>query len=253
MQASTSGTNEEWFENEFFWEDFYPVLFPDELFEQAQEEMEKILDLIDHPVCSVLDLCCGPGRFAGLLAREGYQVTGVDRTPFLLDIAKREFADTVDVEWVLSDMREFVRQESYDLVLNLYTSFGYFKDPAEDLLVLKNIAQCLRPGGSFVIEVMGKEVMAKDFEPITASKTEDGLFVQAHEILENWNRIKTEWTLIKEGNVKTFTFEHSLYAASDLIRLCELAGFSDVQAFGDFDGSPYDNTASLLVITGKKR
>jgi SAM-dependent methyltransferase len=111
MHASSSGSDEEWFENESFWEDFYTVLFPDELFEQAEEEIEKILDLIDHPVSSVLDLCCGPGRFAGLLAREGYQVTGVDRTPFLLEIAKREYADAGDVEWVLSDMREFVRKE----------------------------------------------------------------------------------------------------------------------------------------------
>jgi len=253
MQPATRGTEEEWFENDSFWEDFYPVLFPDELFEQAPEEIDKIFDLIDHPVNSVLDLCCGPGRFAGLLAKVGYKVTGVDRTPFLLEMAKREYGDTGNVEWVLSDMREFVRKESFDLVLNLYTSFGYFKDPAEDLLVLKNIAQSLRPGGSFVIEVMGKEVVAKDFEPITASKIEDGLFVQSHEILENWNRIRTEWTLIKEGNIKTFTFEHSLYAASDLIRLCELAGFSDIQVFGDFDGRPYDDSAILLIITGKKR
>ena len=253
MQPVTRGADEEWFENESFWEDFYPVLFPDELFEQAQEEMEKIMDLIDHPVRSVLDLCCGPGRFTGLLASEGYQVTGVDKSPFLLDIAKREYADAGEVEWVLSDMREFVRQEAYDLVLNLYTSFGYFKDPAEDLLVLKNIAQSLRSGGSFVIEVMGKEVIAKDFEEIIASKTEDGLFIQAHEILENWNRIRSEWTLIRGGNIRTFTFEHSLYAASDLIRLCEMAGFSEIQVFGDFDGSPYDHHATLLIITGRKR
>ncbi len=253
MQPATRGEDEEWFENESFWEDFYPVLFPDELFEQAQEEMEKILDLIDHPVHSVLDLCCGPGRFAGLFAREGYQVTGVDKSPYLLDIAKREYSDTGNIEWVISDMREFVRQESYDLILNLYTSFGYFKDPTEDLLVLKNMAQSLRSGGSFVIEVMGKEVLAKDFEEITASKTEDGLFIQTHEILENWNRIISEWTLIRGENVRTFAFEHSLYGASDLIRLCEMAGFTEIQAFGDFDGSPYDHNATLLIITGKKR
>jgi SAM-dependent methyltransferase len=253
MQPATRGADKEWFENESFWEDFYQVLFPDELFEQAQEEMEKILDLIDHPVQSVLDLCCGPGRFAGLLAREGYQVTGVDRTPFLLEIAKREYGDCGNIEWILCDMREFVRQESYDLVLNLYTSFGYFQDPAEDLLVLKNIALSLRPGGSFVIEVMGKEVLARDFEQMTASKTEDGLFVQAHEILDNWSRIRTEWTLIRGGYIRTFTFEHSLYAASDLIRLCEMAGFSDIRVFGDFNGNPYDHGASLLIITGKKQ
>lgn len=243
----------EWFEDETFWEDFYPVLFPDDLIEQAQDEMEKILDLTDHPVESVLDLCCGPGRFTGLLAREGYQVTGVDRTPFLLDIAQRECGDCENIEWVLADMREFVRKESYDLVLNLYTSFGYFQDPAEDLLVLNNINKCLKAGGSFVIEVMGKEVLAKDFEEILATKTEDGLFIQVHEILENWNRIRNEWTLVRGDTVRTFTFEHTLYAASDLIRLCEMAGFSDIRVFGDFDGRPYDHQATLLIITGKKR
>lgn len=253
MQPATRGADEEWFENESFWEDFYPVLFPDDLFDQAQDEMEKILYLIDHPVHSVLDLCCGPGRFAGLLARAGYQVTGVDKSPFLLDIAKQEYADTENVEWILSDMREYVRQESYDLILNLYTSFGYFKDPEEDLLVLKNIAQSLRRGGSFVIEMMGKEVIAKDFEEILTTKTEDGLFIQYHEILENWNRIRNEWTLIRGGNIRTSTFEHSLYAASDLIRLCEMAGFTEIQVFGDFDGSPYDHNATLLIITGRKR
>lgn len=252
MQPVTREAEKEWFESESFWEDFYPVLFPDLLFDQAQEEMEQILDLIGHPVRSVLDLCCGPGRFAGLLAREGYQVTGVDRTPFLLDIAQRAYGDFENVEWVLSDMRDFVRQESYDLVLNLYTSFGYFQDPAEDLRVLKNIALSLRPGGSVVIEVMGKEVLARNFEEIVTYKTEDGLFIQIHEILENWNLIRNEWTLIRGGNIRTFTFEHSLYAASDLIRLCEMAGFSDIGVFGNFDGRPYDHNATLLIIIGRK-
>ncbi len=252
MHPATQRAEDEWFLDESFWEDFYQVLFPDELFDQAEEEMEQIFDFLDHPVSSVLDLCCGPGRFAGLLAREGYQVTGVDKSPFLLDIAKNAYADTGNVEWILSDMREFVRPDSYDLVLNLYTSFGYFRDPGEDLVVLKNMAQCLKPGGSFVIELMGKEVMAKDFEPMTASKTDDGLFVQAHEIRDNWNIIRTEWTLIREGKIRSSTFEHRLYSASELIRLCEMAGFGDLRIFGNFDASPYDHNAILLIITGRK-
>lgn len=252
MHPATHRAEDEWFLDESFWKDFYQVLFPDDLFDQALVEIEQIFDFLDHPVCSVLDLACGPGRFAGLLGREGYEVTGVDKSQFLLDIAKEAYADTNNVEWVLADMREFVRPESYDLILNLYTSFGYFRDPAEDLLVLKNMAQCLKPGGSFVIEVMGKEVMAKDFKPMTASKTDDGLFVQAHEILDNWNLIRTEWTLIRDGNIKSSTFEHRLYSASELINLCEMAGFSDIRVFGNFDASPYDHTATLLIITGKK-
>ncbi len=252
MQPGTDHGRQEWFEDESFWEEFYPVLFPDILFEEAEEEIEKILDLIGHPVSSILDLCCGPGRFAGLLARDGYQVCGVDRTPFLLDKARTEYSDCATAEWVLSDMREFVRPDAFDLILNLYTSFGYFEDPADERCVLNNIHTSLRPGGSFIIEVMGKEILARDFEPVLTSQIDDGFFIQVHEIRENWNRIYNEWTLVRNGTVRTFPFEHTLFAASDLVRLCEMAGFTDIRVFGDFDGSPYDNTARLLIVTGKK-
>jgi len=78
---------------------------------------------------ALLDLCCGPGRFTIPLALKGFNVTGVDRTIFLLDHA-REYAarELAKVEWVESDMRRFSRPDSFDLVINMYTSFGYFDD-----------------------------------------------------------------------------------------------------------------------------
>src|SRR5687767_12212087 len=117
----------EWFEDESFWEDFYPTMFGEERFEAATEQVEKILALTAFQGRDVLDLCCGPGRHSVLLAKRGFRVTAVDRTPFLLDKAKeRGEADDAQVEWVLQDMRDFARPNSFDLVLNLFTSFGYF-------------------------------------------------------------------------------------------------------------------------------
>lgn len=74
----------EWFENESFWKETYNFLFPDKLFEETNEQVENVLKLVDFNGSSVLDLCCGPGRFSSLLAKKGFSVTGVDRSLFLL-------------------------------------------------------------------------------------------------------------------------------------------------------------------------
>ena len=113
----------EWFEDESFWMEMYPFMFPEERFKAAEEQVEKILSLVGFQGSSVLALCCGPGRHSIVLARRGFTVTGVDRTPFLLEKAKqRAKTENVNVEWILSDMRNFIRPNAYELVLNLFTS-----------------------------------------------------------------------------------------------------------------------------------
>jgi cyclopropane fatty-acyl-phospholipid synthase-like methyltransferase len=119
----------EWFEDESFWAELYPYMFPEEQFKVAEEQVDKILALIRLQGHSVLDLCCGPGRHLISLAKKGYLVTGVDRTKHLLEKAKeRANAAGVNVELIQCDMRDFTRSGSYDLVLNMYTSFGFFNN-----------------------------------------------------------------------------------------------------------------------------
>ena len=67
----------EWFEDEAFWIDLEPFLFPDERMSAGEEEIQQILGLIDFHGQAVLDLCCGPGRHTVPLARRGFQVTAV--------------------------------------------------------------------------------------------------------------------------------------------------------------------------------
>jgi len=67
-------------------------------------------------------------------------VTGVDRTKYLLDKARsKAIAARVKVEWIRQDMRDFVRENCFALVLSMFTSFGYFDDKRQDLIVLKNM------------------------------------------------------------------------------------------------------------------
>jgi SAM-dependent methyltransferase len=244
----------EWFDNDDFWRELFPFMFPQSLFDRAPEEVEKVLALTKPQDTNVLDLCCGPGRCSVPLAQAGYSVTGVDRTVFFLEEARARAEDAgVDIEWVHEDMRDFVRAETFDLVLSMFTSFGYFDDKAEDTQVLKNIFLSLKPGGVFLVDVIGKERLAQIFQPTTCSVLADGTkLVQRHEVFDDWTRIRNEWILIRDGQARSFDFHHTVYSGQELKDRLEQAGFTDVQLYGNFDGSPYDLKAQRLIAVGRK-
>jgi len=245
----------EWFDNESFWIQMYPYMFPEARYEAAQEQVEKILGLVGVKDGAVLDLCCGPGRHVCVLARKGFRVTGVDLTPFLLDKAKeRGRAAGVDVEWIHEDMRSFVRSNGYDLVLSMFTSFGYFDDKEEDLKVLHNIHESLKPAGVCVVDVMGKERIAKILAATTSERYPDGaLLVQRHEIFDDWSRIRNEWILIKDDQATSFTFHHTVYSGQELKDRLLQVGFAKVRLFGNLDGDEYGPEATRLIAVAQKR
>ena len=244
----------EWYEDETFWSKLYPFLFSEEKFAAAGEEVNSILNLAGIEDGQALDLACGPGRHSAALAKRGFLVTGVDLSPFLLRMARcLASAEGVDVEWLQQDMRRFVRPEDFDLALNIFTAFGYFDDKGDDLKVLQNIHRSLRKGGAFVIELKGKECLARHFLSTTSKEMDDGkLFVSRHEIYDDWTRIRNEWTLIEDGSATTFRFHHTVYSGQELKdRLLE-AGFGDVRLFGGLDGSEYGLDADRLVAVARK-
>ena len=245
----------EWFQDESFWIETYPFIFSDEKFERADQQIEQILSLIEFDGDSVLDLCCGPGRHAVALAKRGFTVTGVDATPFLLDKARETAqAQNVDIEWVLEDMRDFVRPAAYDLVLNMFTSFGYFDNKDDDLKVLHNILENLKPDGICIVDVIGKESLAKKYQPTISHNTPDGtILVQRHEIFDDWTRIRNEWIIIRNGKTKTFKFHHTIYSGQELKDLLGRAGFKKVQLFGGLDGGEYGPDATRLIAVARKK
>ena len=144
----SSRRKKEWFDDDEFWKTLYPYIFPKSRFDETPDQMKKVLALTKPSGKYVLDLCCGPGRCAIALAKAGYKVTGVDRTKYLLDRARsRARTAKAKIEWVQEDMRDFIRGDSFDLAVSMFTSFGYFDDKAQDVQVLKNIFTSLKPGG----------------------------------------------------------------------------------------------------------
>ena len=244
----------EWFDDDAFWIGLYPVIFSEQRFSEAADQADKLLKLANPQGRKVLDLCCGPGRFSIPLASKGFEVTGVDRTAFLLKKARaRARKARVKIEWVQQDMRDFSRPGAFDMVVNMYTSFGYFDDRQHDLDVLRHTFTNLKPGGIFLIDVFGKERVARVFQPTAAESFEDGtMLVKRHEIFDDWTRIRNEYIVIRNGQAKTFSFHHTIYSGQELRDRLQLAGFRDVRLYGNLDGDDYGLRAERLIAAARK-
>jgi SAM-dependent methyltransferase len=216
--------------------------------------MDRLVKLLDlEPGCTVCDLCCGVGRHSLELARRGFGVTAVDRTQRYLDeAAATARTENLAVEFVHEDMRHFCRPDSFDVMLNLFTSFGYFEAQRDDRQVIENAHRSLTNGGRFVLDLMSKEIIARIFRPRDWHPVDDGILLEDRKIVDGWTRIENRWTLIRDGQQHEWTFSHRLYSAAELCALLEDCRFGEIRVCGGLDGSPYDDTAERLVIVARK-
>ena len=216
-----------------------------------------------------LDLCCGVGRSTSELARRGFAATGVDITPSFLETAREDAAyEGLDIEYVHSDARSFTRENFFDIAVNLYISFGYFDEGDDDLLVARNVAASLKPGGSFIIETLGKEIAVRDFTQGEWFERAGYTVLTEYEAVDSWAALKNRWILIPNSaleanetqttqnpkNPKRIekTFIQRLYAATEIRSLLFKAGFSKVELYGGWDERPYDQNAQALIAVGRK-
>ena len=245
----------EWYEDESLWRELYPYVFPAERVAAAEGQVSQMLTLTGVTGGAVLDLCCGPGRHAVELARRGFSVTGVDRSPFLLERAReRADAAAVAVEWVRDDMREFQRPASFDLACNLFTSFGYFERDEDNLRVLRNLRESLRGGGTLVMDMVGRERMqTQGTEPRHSHFADGAVLIQMPHVNEDWTRLDNEWTVVQaDGQSRNYRFEHHLYSGPGLRRRLLDCGFATVRLYGDLQGSAYGPEALRLVAVARK-
>jgi SAM-dependent methyltransferase len=268
--------SEEWFNDENFWKFYAPVIFDDKHWAEVPEVADSVTRLAglnlyrgEKPSGEAgggpraLDLCCGMGRISAELARRGFAVTGVDITESLLETARADAVyEGLDIEYIKEDARSFVRANFFDTAVNLYISFGYFEKIEDDLRLARNVYESLKPGGSFIIETLGKEIAVRDFVPGEWFERAGYTVLTEYEAVDSWAALKNRWILIGNSSAagtaaraparieKTFT--QRLYAATELRSLLFQAGFADVELYGGWDERPYDQNAEILIAVGRK-
>ncbi|MEU1372468.1 class I SAM-dependent methyltransferase [Streptomyces triculaminicus] len=240
-----------WYENDGLWSGFAEFMFSPRRAAEAAENV-AFSPLLAFPAGSrVLDLCCGPGLYLVPLARQGYAVTGVDLSAAMLERAKEACAAAgTSAGLVEADMAEFARPAAFDVVINMYTSFGYFADPEKNLQVLRNAHASLAPGGRLLIDVLGKEVLARRVGRPQVVDLPGATVLLRDTVLDDFTRLRTDWTLIRDGRSHSASLTSYVYSAAELRAMFEEAGFTGVECFGDFDGRVYDPRARRLIVRG---
>jgi 2-polyprenyl-3-methyl-5-hydroxy-6-metoxy-1,4-benzoquinol methylase len=210
------------------------------------DAIEALLQL--RPPLRILDLPCGQGRHSIELARRGYDVTGVDLSPYLLGVAReRAIASGVHVRWRSGDMREPIAGETFDLVLNLFTSFGYFEEEADDRSVIRSAAAMLEPAGRFVLEVInGERIMAR-FEEREWFTVGQAAVLDQRTLDRSARRMVVERTVSTPGETEVNVHAVRLYTGSGLVGALRASGFDRVELYGDWTGEPLTPDSLRLI------
>ena len=141
----------DWF-TDWFNTSYYHTLYKDRNDKDAQLFIRNIIDFLKIPLTShLLDLPCGKGRHSIYLNSLGYKVTGADLSQNSIKAAKIHENSTLDFK--LKDMRKPFELK-YDAIFNLFTSFGYFENDEDDILVLENIKKGLNKNGLLILDFL---------------------------------------------------------------------------------------------------
>ncbi len=231
----------------------YPEIYAlDHLTKGQVDGVERMLGLA--PDMRILDVCCGYGRHALELARRGYHhVIGVDASRPLLARARRTArAEGLLVTFRQADMRRLPFRRSFDVALNLFTSFGYFAAEAEDLAALRAMARALRPGGRLLMDLLNREWLVRHFQPRYQDETALGT-VDNHLTFDlETGRLRNVRRFRKDGRRRALTVEFRVYALAELARMLRAAGLESQRAYGNFEGAAYGMDTFRMIVVARK-
>jgi SAM-dependent methyltransferase len=253
VPSNPAGRERSWFTDDAFWTDYAPLLFGSERWAEVPAVVDSILALSGAaPGCAVLDVCCGPGRHALEFAARGYDVVGVDITGPYIEAA-RDSARSMDLhaEFVRADARAWSRPAAFALAVNLFTSFGYFETKAEDGLMLERIRESLEPGGTLVMDLVGKETAARDFIEGEWFERDGRLILTEFTVVGAWEGLRNRWVLVDGDSRVDRSWVQRLYAATELRDSLAAAGFASIELFGAWAGAPYDASAERLIAVAR--
>lgn len=232
----------DWFQDWFGEE--YLALYP----HRDESEAGHAIDMIAKEVGSrkverVLDLACGAGRHTRPLADRWWTV-GLDLSPVLLKVAH-----TAEPEgnYVRGDMRTLpFADRSFDLCVNLFTSFGYFDSDAQHLRVLAEVARVIEIGGMFVLDFLNSESVGKNLVVYDEKRVGNQVVEQRRAITDGGRFVQK--TISLPGSKKTFIERVRLFSVDELEMMLEESGFSVRARAGDYIGGPISEASPRAIL-----
>jgi SAM-dependent methyltransferase len=241
---------DKWHDSNAFWKKTWIFQFDEQRWKDTKRDTRAMARLLGlKRGMRILDLCCGPGRATLPLAEMGYDMTGVDRTKPYLAHARREAKTRgLSCRFVHGDMRTFIETETYDVILSLFTSFGYFADQRDNQKVLDNIHASLKKGGKLVLEIRSREIYKRIFRPKDWEERRGVYLLKERIPRKNWTWLENPWIIIEKGRAYRFDVSHHVYGVEDLTAMFGKAGYSRVDLHGHIGGGRFDPETSHNLV-----
>lgn len=229
-------SKKEWF-GEWFDSPYYHILYKHRDHEEAAQFIDGLIQYFKFtPDHHILDLACGKGRHSIHLNSKGYQVTGADLSEANIQHAQTFSNDRLS--FVQHDMRNVLQADTFDFVLNMFTSFGYFENEAENLMAIKAAAANLKVGGRLMIDFLNPYTVINNLVK-TELKEVDGITFKINRSFTDDAFIVKEIAFETEGKAYRYQEKVKAIRRLEFLDYFRQAGLRLVDIFGDYQLNPY--------------
>lgn len=231
--------------------EFYPIVYPHRNDTHADLEIHQLIKALHLSGDErVLDVCCGAGRHLSALLTRGFKAWGTDLSRLLLKEASNrpEMASRI----INADMCWLPFKNYFHVVLNLFTSFGYFLDDNQNKAALKEMVSMLQPDGLLVLDHINRFNLQRNL--VKKSSEQRGEWGVSQERRIEGNRVIKEITITsKDGSTTCLTENVKLFYPHEIRELFETAGLKDIRLFGSFEGEPFNENSERMIVIGRKQ
>lgn len=252
-----------WFKEWFNTQDYLEIYK-----HRDKNDARKIVSLISRTVtlkkgAKVLDLACGNGRHSVLFASKGFDVLGIDLSPYLIKQAKQKLSTDYfkyrnRLKFEIRDMRNIRHKNEFDLVVNLFSSFGYFDTDRENIKVITSIARCLKKNGFFFFDFLNARQLEKTLVPLDITGRNQNMVVQVRGITGGF--VKKDILIFKNKRssghpvLNHFYEKIKLYSQDDFKKIFKKNGLKIIRTFGDYRGSRFkpDESERQIILAQKR-
>ena len=238
----------DWFKD-WFDSKYYHILYKNRDEQEAVFFLNKIINHIKLKKGKVLDVACGKGRHAKYLNKIGFNVVGIDLSKNSIDLAKKN--ENEKLKFYVHDMRNIFKENEFNLVTNLFTSFGYFEDHNDEQKAINSMAKNLKKEGMLLIDFMNVKKVINLLIPSEKKIIDDINFDIKRSFNENYI-IKDIEIIDKEINLK-FQEKVRTLTLIDFSKMLEKANLKIIDLFGDYKLSDFNALHSdRLIILAMK-
>jgi len=226
-------------------------------YEETQQEVQALQRLVPLRKQDVIaDICCGMGRHLLLLQAQGYRMVGLDCSPMMLQLARRQGQKLGLRPWLVQGLAQALpfQKEAFDVVLNLFNSFGYLPTDDENLRVLQEAARCLKPGGRFLLDTRNKkhQILFAPYQELIRLSPGNACIMRCS-FNRQTQRLESYWLAAENPERVLHTASIRLYSLEELQEMLQEAGFVLIAMYGGYDGHPFEGWERELLLLCYKR